>query len=135
MDVIFPDVGLPYILRQTVGTKLVYHLFANDHTPGLADTLASYTDPVWSGYAPIDVPLAAWILSSMTGHVGGLQALDIVFTNTSPSDWPVFGYYVTDAGGSFLVAAARFDIAPKMVLSGSFVQVTPQLGTYSGLTA
>lgn len=135
MDVIFPDPALLFMLRRVIGVGLLYNLYRNDHTPTLSDTLASYQPAVWSGYAPILVPAAAWIISSVTGHVGDLEALPIAFFNTSPAAVTVYGYYVTDSTGTNLVCASRFDMAPVRILTGAFHSVQPILGSYSGLSA
>jgi hypothetical protein len=135
LDTIFPDPSLVWMLRRVVGVGLLYHLYANDRTPGLVDTLASYTEALWSGYAPLPVLAADWIISGVAQHVGDLEALPLAFYNTSPADVVVYGYFVTDDTGTQLVCAARFDQAPVTILRGTFYPVAPLLGSYSGLSS
>lgn len=135
MDLLFPDPGLVYVLKKTVGALLIYDLFINDYTPTLDSTLADFNRAVWSGYAPIQVPAAAWINENVQAHLGTLSADDIVFFNTSPSNVTVYGYYVKDASDTILIAAARFDTAPVVIASGDGWPVTPLLGSYSGLSS
>lgn len=132
MDVIFPDPSLVWMLRRVVGVGLLYHLYTNNYAPTLNDDLGSYIEGVWSGYAPIMVPAANWIVNGVTGHVGLLQAGPVNFPNTTPLPVEVYGYFATDDTGTQLVAAARFDIVPFTIATGSFCPVTPLLGSYSG---
>lgn len=132
---IFPDPSLVWMLRRVVGVGLKYHLFRNNVTPTPSDTLASYQEAIWSGYAPILVPAAAWTINAVTAHVGDLEALPIAFYNTSMTSVQVYGYFVTDDTGTQLVCASRFDEPPVVIPVGSFHPVTPLLGSYSGLSA
>lgn len=134
MDLLFPDSGLIYLLKKAVGSFLIYDLFINDYTPTLDSTLANFNRAVWSGYAPIQVPLANWTTENVAAHLGTLSAMDILFFNTSPSPVTVFGYYVKDSTDTVLVAAARFDLAPVVIGVGNNTSVTPLLGSYSGLS-
>lgn len=135
MDLIFGDVGLVWMLRRVVGTGLLYHLYVNNHTPGVGTTLASLTEATYSGYAPILVAAANWTVSAVVGHVGELEAPAIVFRNTSTAARSAYGYFITDQTGTQYVAAARFDEAPVRVEIGDFFNVDPILGSYSGLDA
>lgn len=132
MNIIFPDPALVWMLRRVVGVGLLYHLFRNNHTPALSDTIADYQEASWSGYAPILIPAANWILGNVDGHVGVLQAGAVNFPNTSPAPMSVYGYYVTDDTDTDFVCAARFDIVPFVIVTGDFCPVTPLLGSYSG---
>lgn len=133
MDLIFGDVGLVWLLRRVVGTGLLYHLFVNNHTPGVGSTLASFTEATYSGYAAILVAAADWNVSAVVGHVGDLEAPAIVFRNTSTAARSAYGYFITDPTGTQYVAAARFDEPPMVVAIGDAFTVDPILGSFSGL--
>lgn len=133
MNQIYPDPSLIWMLRRVVGVGLLYNLYTNNRTPALSDTLASYSPALWSGYAPILVPAAAWTVASVTSHLGDLEASPINFNNTSPGPVTVYGYFITDDTGTQLVGAARFDLAPVTIERGDFLPVIPLLGSYSGL--
>ncbi len=135
MNQIFPDPSLLWMLRRVVGVGLLYHLYRNDYTPTLSDTLGSYTEAVWSGYAPVLAPAAAWTTAVVITHLGDLQAPPIQFRNTSPAAVSVYGFFVTDNTGLQLVCASRFDEAPITIQVGDAYPVTPLLGSYSGLQA
>lgn len=134
MNLIFPDPGLVWMLRRVIGEGLHYHLFSNDIEPKLTDTLAMYHECDYSGYAPVPVPAAAWSISAVQEHVGGLQANIIVFFNSSPVNATAYGYFVTDQSNLQLVCAARFDEAPVVAEPLTSFKVTPVLGSYSGLS-
>lgn len=135
MDLLFPDTGLIYLLKKAVGSFLIYDLFINDFTPTLDSQLSDFNRAVWSGYAPINVPIADWTTENVAAHLGTLSAPDIVFFNTSPSNVTVYGYYVKDSTNGILIAAARFDLAPVTIVPGDGLPVTPLLGSYSGLSS
>jgi hypothetical protein len=130
---VFPDTALVYLLTQVVGVKLTYNLFINDVKPDVSTTLGTLTRANWSSYGPIDVPLAAWTFSAVDAHVGELRALDLFWVNNSPGTVSAYGYYIVDATGTVLVGAARFDNAPIVVPVLKYFQVTPLLGSFSGL--
>jgi hypothetical protein len=134
MDLLFPDTGLIYLLKKAVGSFLIYDLFINDFTPTLDSSLPDFNRAVWSGYAPIQVPLVSWTTENVSAHLGTLAAADILFFNTSPSPVTVYGYYVKDSTDTILVATARFDLAPITIPVGGNLPVTPLLGSYSGLS-
>lgn len=133
MDTIFPDAGLLYILKQTVGTALIYDLYRNNVTPSLASTLADFQRANWSGYAPVTIPAILWNVQMVAGNVGQFQAPIVLFGNSSPTDQAAYGYYVKDATNTILVAAGRFDLAPVTIRRGDAYPVLPLLGCYSGL--
>ena len=133
MEVFFPDVALVWSLMRLVGDGLTYHLYTNDHSPTLLDTLDDFTEAFYSGYAPIQVLPDDWASSGVANHLGGLHAPNIVYHNISPSPVDIFGYFVTDLAGTQLVCAARLDIAPEHVVPGANIVISPILGSYSGL--
>lgn len=135
MDLIFPDVGLVWLLRRVVGVGLKYHLYVNNHAPGVSTTLASLTEATYSGYAPILVAAADWTVSAVAGHVGDLEAMPIAFLNSSGVSRSAYGYYVTDNTNTQLVCAASFDEPPVVKAYGESWIIEPILGSYSGLEA
>lgn len=137
MHQIYPDDGLTYSLKRIAnasGSGLYWRLFSSNTTPSLADVLATYT-LVSTSWGRIQVALASFTLEQVFTHIGNIQAPNIVFTNTSGSTVNVYGYCIIDPSETYLVAAARFDAAPQVVLAGQTVVVTPTLGDYSSLSA
>lgn len=135
MNLIFPDVGLVWLLRRVVAGGLKYHLFTNNATPGPLSTLASFTEATWSGYAVVIVNAGDWNVSAVEAHVGDLEAPPIGFVNASGSPKSAYGYFVTDMAGTQLVCATLLDEAPVTKAFGDSFFVDPILGSYSGLAA
>jgi hypothetical protein len=133
VDTIFPDAGLLYILRQTVGTALIYDLYRNNYTPTLSSALVDFQRANWSGYAPVTIPAVLWTVQMVAGNVGRFQAPIILFGNSSATEQAAYGYYVKDATNTVLIAAGRFDLAPVIIPRGGAYPVLPLLGAYSGL--
>jgi len=99
------------------------HLFVNDHSPTVGDTLASYTECTTAGYAPQVIPPAAWTVAPPVAH-----AVLIVQTNPRrfvPDSTAVpvliYGYFVSDELGRFAWAEA-FTI-PQLFTPGNFIDV------------
>jgi hypothetical protein len=135
MDQIYPDNGLVAWLKAMVTPSVNYHLYTNNHLPGLSDTISTYTEAAWSGYAAISVADTAFTFTQVTAHVGAVQAPNISFTNTSGSAQSVYGYFVTDSTNTYLLAAAQFDGAPISIPNGNAQAVTPLFANYSALTS
>jgi hypothetical protein len=93
------------------------HLFANDHTPGVNDTVADYTEVTAAGYAPVNLgPVGAIGWNSPAAYASWDNA---VFVNSNPSSSPFtcYGYYVLDSAGQ-LAWAERDPVAPVAVAGG-----------------
>lgn len=135
MDLIFPDDGLVEQLKRILNGTVKYHLFTNNVTPTLADTVATYTEASWTGYAAVSKTFTDYTINGVSGHNGFAIASPIAFSNTSGSSQNAYGYYVTDSGGTILLAAARFDSAPVSIPNGGSTSVVPVWGDYSQLSS
>lgn len=136
MDLLFPDAGLVFQLEQILNATVKYRLFTNNVTPTLADTVATYTEAAWAGYGgPISQTFSNFTLNGVTGHNGYALAPPISFGNSSGSSQAAYGYYVTDTGGTILLAAARFDSPPVTVPNGGALVVVPTWGDFSQLSS
>lgn len=131
MDQIYPDNGLVTFLTRMVTPGWLFHLYTNNYTPTLGDTLANYTEATFAGYAAQAALAAAWTFSQVSAHVGALQAPNVSFSNTSGSSQSVYGYYITDAAATVLLGAARFDSGPIVIPTGQSQGVTPILSNSS----
>lgn len=96
---------------------VVIRLFSNNHTPVIGDTVAAYTEATFSGYSSQTV--GAWggaVFSSSKAR--STATTPRTFTNsTGAVGNTIYGYYVTDAGGSDLVFAHRPDNGPFDLLT------------------
>jgi len=131
MNLLFPDDGLVYQMQQILTAQVKYHLFVNNYTPTLGDTIASFTEATWTGYT---IPTVAWsdfAINGVTGHNGYAIAPPVFFANSSGADQSAYGYFVTDLAISKLIAVARFDSPPVVVPSGQALPVVPVWGDFS----
>lgn len=139
MDQIYPDEGLIDVLKSVANGKdgggLTWALFLNDITPTLDSLKADFTLAAtgWTDSgATIDA--TAFTLGAVDTHIGTIQAANIFFTNATGVSQDAYGYIVYD-GDDKIVAAARFDDAPRVITNGAQTFVVPVLGDYSGLPA
>jgi hypothetical protein len=130
MPLLAPEVAakvlLGYITGALVSGPLVYHLFSNNQTPAESDTLSNYVEVNVPGYSPITIPVAAWVLatSPQGGATATANAIQWILYGTGQ----VYGYYVTDLTGQFLLWAEYLLGAPILILpTGSVLQIQPFL--------
>ena len=106
-----------------VGVKV--HLFSNNVTPTNADSLATYTEANFTGYAAATA--SGWSAAGLTGHVASTTANPVTFTLTAGSQ-NVYGYYLTDSTSGKLYAAERDPNAPVALnTTASTYQITPKI--------
>lgn len=101
-------------------------LYQNDYTPTPATVLADLTAATYSGYAAEAIAFAGPVIGSdgkiRLVSVGALfQPTSSTVTNT------VFGWYITNTGGTVLLAAGRFESPVPMMGVTSGVEVTPAI--------
>jgi hypothetical protein len=135
MDLLFPDNGLVEQLTRVLNGSVKYRLYTNNYTPDLNAVLASVTEAAFAGYANVSQTFANFTLNGVSGHQGFAIAPPVSFSNTSGGPVNVYGYYVTDSGGTLLLAIARFDSAPIVIPNGGNVQVIPIWGDQSLLSS
>lgn len=136
MNQIYPDDGLLAMLLDVVTAGgLDFHLFTNNYTPVRGSLIGNFTEAAWAGYAVVNVLPAAFLIQSVSGHVGTIIAPPISFANTSGGVVNAYGYYATRHSDGKLRFAARFDGAPAVILDGGSQQVTPILSDFSEFAA
>lgn len=135
MDLLFPNDGLVEQLTRILNGTVKYHLFTNNVMPTLADTVSTYTEAAWTGYAAVSKTFSDFTINGVSGNLGFAIASPIAFSNSSGSSQAAYGYYVTDSAGAILLAAARFDSAPVSIPNGGSTSVVPVWGDYSQLSA
>lgn len=135
MDLIFPDQGLVFQLSQTLQGGVRYHLFTNNIVPALGTTLADLVEATWAGYANVLQSWSDYTTTGVSGHNGFAIAPPINFGNTSGSPQSAYGYYVTDAGITLLLAVAAFDSPPVVIPNGGSESVVPTWGNLSELSS
>lgn len=99
------------------------HLYTNDRSPTVGDTLADYTECVALGYASQLIPKAQWTVAAVVAHA-------VLINQTNPRRFVpdgaavpvlIYGYYVTDELSRFAWAEA-FTL-PQNFTPGNFIDV------------
>ena len=133
MNQIYPDIGLIPLLQLMVSSTLHLNLFTNNITPDRSTVVGGLNVATWSGYAQVSLTSGDFTASGVVGHVGFLLAPPKSFANASGSPQSAYGYYLTDASDTILLAIARFDSAPITKADGEFFFVAPIIGDSSRL--
>lgn len=130
MPLVVPDVGerkmLEYIVAKSSPTALTLRLYTND-VDLLSEGFSSgdFTEADASGYVAVALPGANWSVATTSGISTATYATSVTFNLGSGQD--VYGYYVTDAGGS-VMWAEEFPSAPfRLPSGGGQIVVRPQL--------
>lgn len=108
-------------------TALKLHLFKNNHTPAVTDTISDYTESTFAGYAAVS--MTTWTAAAIASHIATMTSDTKTFTrSTTGTAENVYGYYVTDNGSTILLWAERDPLAPIVLTnSGDSYTVTPSL--------
>jgi hypothetical protein len=130
MSLLVPAIGqdrlLLYMVNRLAPDDVKYHLYSNNHTPAAADSLSNYTELAGGGYSAQTATGSGW----STAPVGGIEtatAPDLTFSLTS--SFTVYGYFVTDSGGTHLLWAELFTGGPITFASlGGTLTLTPTIG-------
>lgn len=133
MDQLFPNEGLVSQLYAILATTPVWRLYTNNVPPQLTTILALLFEGAWAGYAAVPQGAGNFTISGVAGNNGYAIAPPITFANTSGAPVTVYGYYVTDAANTMLLAIAQFDGAPLTIEDGDTLPVVPIWGDFSGL--
>ena len=137
MSAVFSDYDSNKALGNITGnvpvSTAVLHLYQNNHTPADADTVSAYTECTFAGYAAQSI--TGWTTPTATGHVSRSTATKLTFTRTSTgTTQTVYGYYVTDAGGTNLLWAELDPSSPIPITNnGDTYAVTPSRQQASAL--
>jgi hypothetical protein len=128
MALLVPDVGevemLSRILNATAPNNVVMHLFTNDKTPAEGDTVADYTEEDDASYSSVTLTGGSW---SVTTTAGTTTAEYAAQTFTFAASTTIYGYYVTDNGGTTLMWAERLGSAATYPAGGGTLDITPKI--------
>ncbi len=111
---------LEYILGKDatgagLGQKL--HLYSNNHTPGDASVLGSFSEVISAGYTEKTLTSSLWNITDITG--GGSTGIYTEQTFSIVATAAVaYGYYVTDLSETKLLWAEMFTGAPFSLPNG-----------------
>jgi hypothetical protein len=112
LALLVPDVGENDLLKAMFGQvaeTFRLHLYKNNHVPAEADVVGSYTECNAAGYASIALVAANFVIATVAGVTTATYAIQ-TFTFTATES--VYGYYVTNNGGTILLWAEMTDNPP-----------------------
>lgn len=105
-------------------------LFKNNVIVSNATVIANLTEADFAGYAAVTLTAATWAAAAAAAHVASSQyGASVTFSrSTTGATQNIYGWYLTDAGGTKLYACANFTGAPIPITnSGDNIAVTPTL--------
>jgi len=118
------ELQLEDFLTSVGGTGLQnckVRLFTNNYTPVDGTVLGDLTEAIFAGY--VAQTIANWTTATTVSAKAQTQAT-VSFLNSSGSPKDVYGYYLTNAGGSVLLGAERFSAPPISIADGNNLVVT-----------
>lgn len=130
MALLVPNVGEAELLKRmlnfSAADNCVLKLFTNDVTPAEGDTVATYTEADFAGYAAATLTGASW---SVAGDPTEASYAQQTFTRSSTGTaQSCYGYFVTNLAGTILLWAERFTDGPYTVTNnGDNIKVTPRI--------
>lgn len=129
MALIHPNEGaqeaLSRWLNKSATGNVVLKLFKSNTTPGETDTVATYTEADFTGYSAITLTGANWTITN-ADPASASYAKQTFTSSAGSQNQNVYGYYVTNAGGTVLMWAERFTDGPYNIANnGDKIEVTP----------
>ena len=128
MALMVPDVGevemLSRILNATSTGNVVLHLYTSDTSQDEGDTVATYTEEDDASYAAVTLTGGSWTVATSGGTTTAEYAQQDFTIGGATT---VYGYYVTDSGGTTLLWAERFGSAATLGAGGGTISVTPKI--------
>ena len=131
MALLAPIVGdvllLRYMLNFQAAVNVEMRLYNNNHTPGVNDSLGSFTESVASNYTATLLTGASWTVAS--GSPSGATATYAQQSyNFSAAD-TIYGYFITSNAGTVGPYWAELFTGGPFTLpsSGGTIAVTPRI--------
>lgn len=127
MALLVPDAGevklLQKMLNNVAADNVKIHLYSSNTTPAEADLVASYT--LITNPAAITLTGANWTVATVTGTTTASHPQQ---TFTFVGAATVYGYVVTDNGGTNLLWSERFTDGPYTIPSGGgSIKISPKI--------
>lgn len=131
MFLINPNVGLVELIKRMIGTSnWLYKLYTSTPTLSPTTILSDLTELTGvSGYSPISQSASDFTLTGVAGNKGYAIAPPVTWTIIG-GPVTIHGYFVTDSGGTILLAVAQFD-TPFVISGTDLVTLVPVMGDSS----
>ena len=132
MTLVVPNVGeqkfLRYGLNVGVAEDQIIKLFQNNYTPTETDTVASFTEANFTGYAQVSLPGSGWSIVSSGVTTATHSTTASFVSSVDQTAQNIYGYYVIGASTGVLLWAERFTGAPFIIAAnGDTINVTPKI--------
>lgn len=120
--------GRVQVLNQLAGLAaaedLDFRLFTNFPTITAATVLADLVEAVWTGYAPVTIPLGAWlpVTFDSSGNAVTSASPPAFYFNTSGGTQAAMGFFVTGHTTGILYGAELFN--PGFLIADGGVATT-----------
>lgn len=131
MALLLPNGGevlaLSYLVNKATPENLVLCLYQSNTTPAETDTIGTYTEATFTGYANITLAGASWTVTG--GAPSSATFAQQTFTSSAGSqNQSIYGYYIKRVTTGDLVYAERFSDGPYVIVNnGDAVKVTPTI--------
>lgn len=131
MAILVPNDGeaiaLEYLVNKDVPEDLILRLFQNNITPAEGDTVSTYTEATFTGYAQRALAGASW--TTTKGAPSDVTFASQTFASTADQSLQnIYGYYFVRTTSLDLVAVERFTNAPFAIQNnGDEIRVTPKI--------
>lgn len=117
--------------KDTSPETVKLHLFQNDHTPGEADTLSSFTEPDDSSYAAVELTAGSWTVATESGTTEASYAQQsFTLAGETPAQ-DYYGYFFSSTkndDSSFVIWAEKFSDGPYTIpTGGGVIRITPKI--------
>jgi len=126
-----PLVSEIYLLNYILtAASLRMKLYSNNYTPVQGSVIASFTEANFSGYAAYVVAAGNWTtpVNDGAGRAISFNLANTWANSTGAVGNSIYGYFVTDAGGTNLCWAERLAAAPvDMTTAGKTMSIQPVL--------
>ncbi len=131
MAIVVPNGGeaiaLSYLVNKSSPENLVLCLYQSNTTPAEADTVGTYTEATFTGYASITLTGASWTVTP--GAPSSAAYAQQTFTSSAGSqNQNIYGYFLKRLSTGDIVYAERFSDAPYNIANnGDAIRVTPTI--------
>lgn len=140
MAITISNEGEKLLLEAMVGKvaagNLKLKLFTSNTTPAHADTVATYTEMgSVQGYAAKSLAVASWA-AGVAGTGSGTSLSNKATITYAQQTWTadgtggaqtVYGYFITDNGGTVLLGAEKFSASQVFTTVGDLIKIDPKL--------
>jgi len=122
------------VVALTTWATAKLHLYSNNLVPNENSVLADFTECVYSGYAAQTITWSSGFIDAQGNACA--SSGEKIFTDTGATPDLCYGVYITDSGGTVLLASGAIDNAPfGFSGSGVTLPLLIKVNATGGITA